>query len=310
MELYQLKTFVAVAAEGHLTRAAQRLHTSQPAVSAHIKALEDELKLQLFERTPRGMQLTAAGKALLIKAEAVLVAVEDIRTQAIQLAQDLTGVIRLGLHIDPGILRISELLDVMRTDFPGIEMHYLQRMTWQTPAELRAGKLDAAFVYHVPEDEDIWSLQLESYELVVAGPVAWQERLQDADWNRITAEPWVWTHQQCPFYRIAARLFDQHGRCPLKAVVADQESTIMNLVSGGAGLSLMIAQEAQEAQAMGKVFVVDETEASIPLSILCLRRRLHDPVIQAVLRGLGRVWSVEQLLSAAMEDLASARLNA
>ena len=61
MELYHLRTFVTVAEEGHLTRASERLFTSQPAVSAHIKALEEELGVTLFDRTPRGMQLTPAG---------------------------------------------------------------------------------------------------------------------------------------------------------------------------------------------------------------------------------------------------------
>ncbi|MES9912641.1 MAG: LysR family transcriptional regulator, partial [Candidatus Sedimenticola sp. 4PFRAG1] len=54
MELYQLKTFVKVADEGHLTRAAEQLFTSQPAISAHIKALEEELGVVLFQRTPKG----------------------------------------------------------------------------------------------------------------------------------------------------------------------------------------------------------------------------------------------------------------
>ena len=61
MELYQLRTFAAVAELGHLTRAAERLHVSQPAVSAQIRALEDELGTPLFERGPSGMTLTTAG---------------------------------------------------------------------------------------------------------------------------------------------------------------------------------------------------------------------------------------------------------
>lgn len=72
MEFYQLRTFTMVAEEGHLTRAARRLNASQPAVSAHIKSLEDELRVSLFLRTPKGMVLTDAGKKLKAHADKAL----------------------------------------------------------------------------------------------------------------------------------------------------------------------------------------------------------------------------------------------
>ena len=72
MELYQLRSFAAVAELGHLTRAAEKLHISQPALSAQIKALEDELGVALFDRTPSGMTLTAAGQRLLPEASKVV----------------------------------------------------------------------------------------------------------------------------------------------------------------------------------------------------------------------------------------------
>jgi Bacterial regulatory helix-turn-helix protein, lysR family len=62
MDLYQLKTFVAVVREGSITRASELLHLSQPSVSAHIKAVEDALGLSLFDRTPKGMSLTREGR--------------------------------------------------------------------------------------------------------------------------------------------------------------------------------------------------------------------------------------------------------
>ncbi|HXU65990.1 MAG TPA: LysR family transcriptional regulator, partial [Casimicrobiaceae bacterium] len=79
MELYQLRSFAAVAELGHLTRAAERLHVSQPAVSAQIKALEDELSVLLFERGATGMALTAAGRALLPEALRVIAATQSLR---------------------------------------------------------------------------------------------------------------------------------------------------------------------------------------------------------------------------------------
>ena len=83
MELYQLSSFAAVAELGHLTRAAERLHVSQPALSAQIKALEDELSVALFERGAGGMSLTAAGRALLPEAERVIAAAQRLRSQAL-----------------------------------------------------------------------------------------------------------------------------------------------------------------------------------------------------------------------------------
>ena len=77
MELYQLRGFAAVAETGHLTRAAERLHLSQPALSAQIKALEDELGVPLFERLPSGMELTPAGRSLLPEAQKVVAAAQE-----------------------------------------------------------------------------------------------------------------------------------------------------------------------------------------------------------------------------------------
>ena len=72
MEYYHLRTFVAVAEEEHLTRAAERLNASLPAVSAHIRGLEEELGVVLFSRTPKGMRLTDEGRALLVEARQAL----------------------------------------------------------------------------------------------------------------------------------------------------------------------------------------------------------------------------------------------
>jgi len=80
MSLAQIRYFVAVAEEGHVGRAAMRLHVAQPPLSRQIRNLEDELGAPLFERTPRGMQLLPSGKVFLSHARGILDAVDAARS--------------------------------------------------------------------------------------------------------------------------------------------------------------------------------------------------------------------------------------
>lgn len=87
VSLAQIEYFVAVAEEGHVGRAARKLHVAQPAVSRQIRRLEDELRSPLFLRTPRGMRLSEAGVVFLAHARNILGGVEAARGAVLDLAR-------------------------------------------------------------------------------------------------------------------------------------------------------------------------------------------------------------------------------
>src|SRR5688572_26844730 len=96
MELRHLRYFVAVAEEGHVTRAAVRLGIQQPPLSAQIKALETELGVALFTRHARGVELTAGGHVLLEAARTILASVERAEAHVIRSAKGIEGNICIG----------------------------------------------------------------------------------------------------------------------------------------------------------------------------------------------------------------------
>src|SRR5918999_1297293 len=96
VEMQQLRTFVAVAEDLHVGRAARRLHLAQPTLSRQIAALERELGVELFSRAHRRFQLTSAGAAFLTEARAILVRTDNAKQRAQRAARGEIGVVRLG----------------------------------------------------------------------------------------------------------------------------------------------------------------------------------------------------------------------
>jgi DNA-binding transcriptional LysR family regulator len=293
MELYHLKTFITVAEEGHLTRAAQRLNTSQPAVSAHIKNLEEELGIVLFTRTPKGMRLTQEGMSLKTQAAEALSMIDNIRDRAGALKDEVTGTLRLGLHIDPRYLRIDRLLSHLRRTHSQLDFHLLQRWTWQQFEDLPKGRIDAGFVYGEPPHKEIAALLLKRCNIRVVGPAAWEERLSKAGWKEMAAMPWVWTPPNCTFCTIASAAFEKRRLKPVKVTIADQEPVVATLVTAGIGLAVMIEDEAMVYQQEGRVAVWEEIVGTVDLNFVYRRRREKEAVVNAAIESVKAVWEKE-----------------
>ncbi|MFG1812883.1 LysR family transcriptional regulator [Kribbella sp. NPDC049174] len=142
VDLRKLRYFVAVAEELHFGRAADRLHIAQPVLSRQIRALEDELKVQLFARTKRSTELTAAGRQLLDDARPLLASAEAMRRRVVQAAR---GPKTFTIGFMPGIT-VTPAVRAFSAVHPEVEVEVI-RTTWVDQVDvLHDGRVDVSIV--------------------------------------------------------------------------------------------------------------------------------------------------------------------
>jgi DNA-binding transcriptional LysR family regulator len=256
MELYQLKTFVAIAKEGSLTRAAERVFTSAPAVSAQLKALEDELGVKLFDRTPRGMSPTEAGLSLLEEAERTLASATRMRSAADQLRGAAQGVVRFGTVVDPVALRLGEVLVKLAERHPQVALQLRQGLSYETLSAVQRGDLDCAYV--LSDSEQIEGLELRrlgAVDLVVALPLPVAEAHPGLSLDQLTNMPWVGTPPSCILRVHLEKLFAGAGREYRQGRTADGESAIRSMVASGMGAGLMRLDQAEQGERNGELAI-------------------------------------------------------
>jgi len=298
MEIYQLRSFAAVAEMGHLTRAAERLHISQPALSSQIKALEDELGLALFERNPAGMALTSAGRRLLSQAQSVLSAAQALRHEAGTLRGELAGTIRLGTLADPEFIRIGDLLSLSMRKHPLIRIELQHEVSGAAFEAVAAGELDASFYYGETTHPAVNRFPLREIAYRVAAPAAWRERIANAGWKEIAALPWIIPPAISTHNQLATAQFRKHGVYPEQILEADNESVVSSLVKSGLGLALMREDKALDRQVRNQVSLWGDTRLVTTLQFIYLRERESDPLINVLLGLLKDIWAAAPEIAA------------
>lgn len=147
MELRHLRYFIAVAEEGHVTRAAERLGIQQPPLSQQIRALEQELGVQLFRRMPRGVQLTDAGTTLLEHARAILSQVDRALASTRRTARGEQGRVVVGFTSSaPFHPFIPRVIRAYRELSPLVSLALEENGSGQLVQALHSEEIDAAFI--------------------------------------------------------------------------------------------------------------------------------------------------------------------
>lgn len=291
MELQHLRTFLAVAAAGSVTRAAQQLFLTPPSVSAHIRALEEHVGVALFLRTPGGMRLTSAGAALRASAEQTLAAADEFQHQAAQLRGQPAGRVALGLNATAEFLRVGALFSELRREYPAIELACSMSATNRIVADLRAGSLDLGFVFGELLERDLATVALGMAELVVAVPCDWALAARAEGWAELADLPWIGSKAPCPFQDLLHAIFSKHRlQYRHAAHTCDEDASRPDLVRVGAGLSLLERREAERAAASGELLIWEGETIDCPLSLACLAARAGEPAIRAVRSTIAALW--------------------
>jgi len=172
MELRHLRYFVAVGEEQHYGRAAQRLRVAQPALSRQIQDLESEIGFQLFDRLPRGVRLSAAGRTFLADARLILQQVSDAAIRAGRVARGLAGTLRVGFTESAswhGV--VPDSFRQFREAQPDAELQLSPLLSLDQMQAVRSARLDAGFVFNMPKtDPELDQVQVASQKLVLAVP--------------------------------------------------------------------------------------------------------------------------------------------
>lgn len=156
MDLKQLRVFLTVAETGNMTRAADMLHLVQPAISRHIRLLEEDVDAVLFERERYGMVLTDAGRTMVGYARRALLELDRARAEISgAAAASVSGLVTLGLLPSTVDMLSSALLSAVAAQYPGIHMRIAVGYAGTLMQWLNSGEVDAALLYGAERSPDV-----------------------------------------------------------------------------------------------------------------------------------------------------------
>src|SRR2546422_4089907 len=219
MDIAALKTFLAVADERSFSRAAAKVHRTQPAVSQAVRRLEDDLGEQLFDRSSKSGTLTDAGKVLQNYGQRLVRLAEETESAMRELRDLRRGRVLIGAN-EAAVHTLLPLIVRFRQQYPEIAIDVRRVPARQIPVEVQQGSLDfGALTFH-PAEEGLLEVPVGSDELVLlvwpSHPLASRRQVMMQD---IAQEPVVAHNDPSPARERVLRLFEEH-HVPLRMVIA------------------------------------------------------------------------------------------
>lgn len=243
MELRHLRYFIAAAAEENVSRAALKLHVSQPGISRQIHDLEDEIGFQLFERSAKSLKLTEAGKIFLAEAKSVLQQTEAAVKKAKVVAENAGGELHVGYAPSLTVKILPQALRSFQTQFPKVRVSLHDLSTEEMLAGLREGKLQVALAIQPQKKlRDLDFRSLARYSMFVAvAPKHPFANLKSVTLTQLANERLIgYNRADYPdYYEQLEKVFAPVGRVPRVAEEHDGITSILAAVESGRGYALV-----------------------------------------------------------------------
>src|SRR5947209_12420558 len=248
MELRQLRYLVALADERHFTRAAQREHIAQPALSQQIRRLEEELGLALVERTTRRVRITEAGELLVARARRVLAELEAAGAEMQALRGVRSGRVLVGALHTMGPVDLSEVLADFHSLHPAVELTVREQSSEELAEMLRVDELDLAFlsVTERVESHGLGLHQLVSEELVVIvppdHPLAGRRRIRMAE---LLGEQFISYREGARLREVLMGAGEHAGFEPAVMLESNESQRIRRLIARRMGVAVLPRSDAE-----------------------------------------------------------------
>src|SRR3974390_3063778 len=298
MELRHLRYFVAVGEEQHYGRAAQRLHVAQPALSRQIQDLEDEVGFKLFERLPRGVKLSAAGKLFLEDARRILQQVNEAAARAARVARGQSGTLLVGFTENAswhGV--VPDSLRKFRERQPDAELQLNPSTSLDQLEGIRSRRLDAGFVFNMPRnDEELDQLAVAMQHVELAAPKGHPlSKVRKLRLRDLIHAPFVWfpRRERPAFYdRLMHECFRGGLKSPRIVQEGLNEATILSLVSHGMGVGWVNGTARWRCPESVVIVSIVDLDMPLPLALVW-RKDNTSPLLAGFIADVQRLPKVQ-----------------
>ncbi|MDP5238762.1 LysR substrate-binding domain-containing protein [Uliginosibacterium sp. 31-16] len=283
MEIRQLKYFIAVAEERNISRAAARLHLSQPPLTRQIQALEEQMGVALFKRTPWGVELTDAGRTFLEHARHIASSMELASEQARRAGKGQIGRIDIGVFGSAMLSIVPQILNSFSASHPGVELALHSAAKGPQIEALHRGRIMIAFDRYLPETPELCVETVCAEAVYVAlntrHPLAAQEQVGV---EQLRNELLI-GEQDSSVFTATRALFLHHGFEPHTLQKAADMISAAVMVAGGFGTAL-VPDSVRSLQLPNVVYrpLAGEVEARVLLHC-AYRRDESSPLLAALL---------------------------